>query len=67
MTSDFRLDHVLVEISKRERHFLMILFCKESESAIRFSIYPFHNSDLVSPFDQRYASAGSQILNLKMD
>ena len=40
LTFDDNFDCVLDGISKKERHFLLILFCKDSESAIRFSNFP---------------------------
>ena len=41
LTFDDNFDYVPDGISKKEGHFLLAVFCKDSESAIRFSNFPF--------------------------
>ena len=61
LTFDDNFDYVPDGISKKW-HILLTVFCKDSESAIRFSNFPFWNFDLIWPFDLRYVPVGSQIL-----
>ena len=41
LTFDENFDYVLDEISKKEGHILLAVFCKDSKSAIKFSNFPF--------------------------
>ena len=41
LTFDDNFDYVPDGISKKEGHMLLTVFCKDSESAIRFSNFPF--------------------------
>ena len=59
---DDNFDSVLQGISQKERHFPSAVFCKDSESAIRFSNFFLWNFYLIWPFDLRYAAVTSQIL-----
>ena len=40
-TFNANFDHVLLKISKKERHFLLIVFSKDFESAIRLTNFQF--------------------------
>ena len=59
---DIRLDHVLIRISKKERHLYFILLHMDSKFAIRFLHFSFLKFDLVWPFDPRYVAVASQLL-----
>ena len=41
LTFDENFDYIPDGISKKEGHILLAVFCKDSESAIRFSNFPF--------------------------
>ena len=41
LTFDDNFDYVPDGISKKEGHIFLTVFCKDSESAIRFSNFPF--------------------------
>ena len=59
---DDNFDYVPDGISKKERHFLLAVFCKDSDSAIRLANFPIWNFDLIWPFDLRHAAVAAHIL-----
>ena len=46
---DVKFDYVLIRIWKKEKHFAIILFCKQSKSEIRIEKFWFSKFDFIMP------------------